>query len=269
MKINKLSILFLLFSIGTFAQVVPSEVLKLTETIDTTKIKAHVTYLASDALLGRKPGKPGYKMAVDYVIKEYKSMGILPAGENGGYTQKVVLRNSKLVKEKTSLSFAQKDGSFKKLTLGEDYLFYANPEKAKVDFNAPLVFVGSGIDAPELGFNDYKNIDVKGKICVILQKSPDNVPANVKLHLRYPSTYQDYALKHGAIGVLLCNYENNTARFKVGANLSIQGGSTVAIKPDGKLTPSANYMGGNIQVAGSITVDVLKDLMKANGLNLE
>ena len=269
MKINKLSILFLLFSIGTFAQVVPSEVLKLTETIDTTKIKAHVAYLASDALLGRKPGKPGYKMAVDYVIKEYKSMGILPAGENGGYTQKVVLRNSKLVKEKTSLSFAQKDGSFKKLTLGEDYLFYANPEKAKVDFNAPLVFVGSGIDAPELGFNDYKNIDVKGKICVILQKSPDNVPANVKLHLRYPSTYQDYALKHGAIGVLLCNYENNTARFKVGANLSIQGGSTVAIKPDGKLTPSANYMGGNIQVAGSITVDVLKDLMKANGLNLE
>jgi hypothetical protein len=269
MKINKLSIFFLLFPIGTFAQMVTSEVLKLTETIDTNKIKAHVAYLASDALLGRKPGKPGYQMAVDYVIKEYKSMGILPAGENGGYTQKIVLRNSKLVKEKTSLNFAQNDGSSKKLTLGEDYLFYANPERAKVDFNAPLVFVGSGIDAPELGFNDYKNIDVKGKICVILQKSPDNVPANVKLHLRYPSTYQDYALKHGAVGVLLCNYENNTARFKVGANLSIQGGSTVAIKPDGKLTPSANYMGGNIQVAGSITVDVLKDLMKANGLNLE
>jgi len=269
MKINKLSIFFLLFPIGTFAQMVTSEVLKLTETIDTNKIKAHVAYLASDALLGRKPGKPGYQMAVDYVIKEYKSMGILPAGENGGYTQKIVLRNSKLVKGKTSLNFAQNDGSSKKLTLGEDYLFYANPERAKVDFNAPLVFVGSGIDAPELGFNDYKNIDVKGKICVILQKSPDNVPANVKLHLRYPSTYQDYALKHGAVGVLLCNYENNTARFKVGANLSIQGGSTVAIKPDGKLTPSANYMGGNIQVAGSITVDVLKDLMKANGLNLE
>ncbi|MDP1815815.1 MAG: M20/M25/M40 family metallo-hydrolase [Leadbetterella sp.] len=269
MKINKLSILFLLISIGTFAQEVPLEVLKLTESIDTNKIKSHVAYLSSDLLLGRKPGKPGYQMAVDYVIKEYKSMGILPAGENGGYTQKVILRNSKLVKDKTNLSFTQNDGTSQKLTLGEDYLFYANPEKSKVDFSAPLVFVGSGIDAPELGFNDYKNIDVKGKICVVLQKSPDNVPANVKLHLRYPSTYQDYALKHGAVGVLLCNYENNTARFKVGANLSIQGGSNVSIKPDGKLTPSANYMGGNIQVAGSITVDVLKDLMKANGLNLE
>ncbi|WP_255049918.1 M28 family peptidase [Lacihabitans sp. CS3-21] len=269
MKINKLSITFLLISIGTFAQEVPLEVLKLTESIDTNKIKSHVAYLSSDLLLGRKPGKPGYQMAVDYVIKEYKSMGILPAGENGGFTQKVILRNSKLVKDKTILSFTQNDGTSQKLTLGEDYLFYANPEKSKVDFSAPLVFVGSGIDAPELGFNDYKNIDVKGKICVVLQKSPDNVPANVKLHLRYPSTYQDYALKHGAVGVLLCNYENNTARFKVGANLSIQGGSNVSIKPDGKLTPSANYMGGNIQVAGSITVDVLKDLMKANGLNLE
>ena len=269
MKINKLSILFLLMSFGTFAQEVPLEVLKLTESIDTNKIKSHVAYLSSDLLLGRKPGKPGYQMAVDYVIKEYKSMGILAAGENGGFTQKVILRNSKLVKDKTILSFTQNDGTRQKLTLGEDYLFYANPEKSKVDFSAPLVFVGSGIDAPELGFNDYKNIDVKGKICVVLQKSPDNVPANVKLHLRYPSTYQDYALKHGAVGVLLCNYENNTARFKVGANLSIQGGSNVSIKADGKLTPSANYMGGNIQVAGSITVDVLKDLMKANGLNLE
>jgi hypothetical protein len=71
MKINKLSILFLLMSIGTFAQEVPLEVLKLTESIDTNKIKAHVAYLSSDALLGRKPGKPGYQMAVDYVIKEY------------------------------------------------------------------------------------------------------------------------------------------------------------------------------------------------------
>lgn len=104
---------------------------------------------------------------------------------------------------------------------------------------------------------------------MVLQKSPSDVPANVKLHLRYPSTYQDYALKHGAIGVLLCNYENNPARFKVGANFSLLGGSNVSIKPNGKLTPSANYMGGNIQVAGSITVDVLKELMKANGLNLE
>lgn len=269
MKIIKLVFILSLFTETLIAQNVPKNVLALTENIDTNRIKAHVAYLASDALLGRKPGKPGYQMAVDYVIKEYKSMGILPAGENGGYTQKVILRNSKLVKEQTTMSFNQNNGSSKKLILGDDFVFYPNPEKEKVDFSAPLVFVGSGIDAPELGFNDYKGVDVKGKICIVLQKSPDNVPANVKLHLRYPSTYQEYALKHGAIGVLLCNYENSAARFKVGANLSIQGGSNVSMKPDGKLTPSANYQGDNIQVAGSITVDMLKDLMKANNLNLE
>lgn len=269
MKIIKLVFILSLFTETLIAQNVPKNVLALTENIDTNRIKAHVAYLASDALLGRKPGKPGYQMAVDYVIKEYKSMGILPAGENGGYTQKVILRNSKLVKDQTTMSFNQNNGSSKKLILGDDFVFYPNPEKEKVDFSAPLVFVGSGIDAPELGFNDYKGVDVKGKICIVLQKSPDNVPANVKLHLRYPSTYQEYALKHGAIGVLLCNYENSAARFKVGANLSIQGGSNVSMKPDGKLTPSANYQGDNIQVAGSITVDMLKDLMKANNLNLE
>ena len=269
MKIIKLVFILSLFTETLIAQKVPKNVLALTENIDTNRIKAHVAYLASDALLGRKPGKQGYQMAVDYVIKEYKSMGILPAGENGGYTQNVILRNSKLIKDQTTMSFNQNDGSSKKLILGDDFVFYPNPEKEKVDFSAPLVFVGSGIDAPELGFNDYKGVDVKGKICIVLQKSPDNVPANVKLHLRYPSTYQEYALKHGAIGVLLCNYENSAARFKVGANLSIQGGSNVSMKPDGKLTPSANYQGDNIQVAGSITVDMLKDLMKANNLNLE
>ncbi|MCP9769601.1 M20/M25/M40 family metallo-hydrolase [Lacihabitans sp. LS3-19] len=269
MKTLKFYLFLILFSGSLFAQEIPSDVLKLSENIDTNRIKAHVTYLASDALLGRKPGKPGYQMAVDYVVKEYKSMGILPAGENREYTQKVVLRNSKLIKENTSLSFVEADGSKKALVLGEDYLIAPNPENPSVIFKSPLVFVGSGIDAPELGFNDYKGIDVKGKICVVLQKSPDNVPANVKLHLRYPSTYQDYAMKHGAIGVLLCNYENNTARFKVGANLSIQGGNNVSIKPNGKIVPSASLQGGKIQVAGNITVDVLKDLMIANNLNLE
>jgi hypothetical protein len=267
-KISLLIFGILLFS-SAFAQSVPDAVLKLTDQIDTNRIKNHVAYLASDALLGRKPGKPGYQKAVDYVIEEYKKLGITPSGENGGFTQKVILRNSKLIKEKSDLTFLMADGSKKTLIYADEYSLLPNPEHAKMDFNAPLVFVGAGVDAPEIGFKDYEGIDVKGKICVVLQKTPSNVPANVRLHLRYPATFQEYALKHGAIGVLLCNYENNAARFKIGANLSLQGGTTVSVKPDGKITPSASLQGGKIQVAGSITVDVLKDLMNANNLNLE
>lgn len=262
-------IFLLIISHSIIAQEVPPEVIQLSETIDTNKIKEHVTYLASDELLGRKPGKPGYKMAVDYVIKEYKSMGILPAGENGGYTQNVKLRNAKIIKEKTSLDFILKSGEKKSLKLGEDFIVYANPEKDKVDVLSQLVFVGAGIDAPEIGFRDYDNIDVKGKICVVLQKTPENVPANVRLHLRYPSTFQEYALKHGAIGVLTCNYENNAARFKVGANFSLQGGVMVSVKSNGSITPSATLQGGAIKLAGSISIDILKEIMIENGLNLE
>lgn len=268
-KISLLIFGIQLFCSSAFAQNVPDAVLKLTDQIDTNRIKNHVAYLASDALLGRKPGKPGYQKAVDYVIEEYKKLGIKPSGENGGFTQKVILRNSKLIKEKSDLTFLMADGSKKTLIYADEYSLLPNPEHAKMDFNAPLVFVGAGVDAPEIGFKDYEGIDVKGKICVVLQKTPTNVPANVRLHLRYPATFQEYALKHGAIGVLLCNYENNAARFKIGANLSLQSGTTVSVKPDGKITPSASLQGGKIQVAGNITVDVLKDIMNANNLNLE
>lgn len=268
-KISLLLFGILLFCSSTFAQSVPDAVLKLTDQIDTNRIKNHVAYLASDALLGRKPGKPGYQKAVDYVIEEYKKLGITPSGENGGFTQKVILRNSKLIKEKADLTFLMADGSKKTLIYADEYSLLPNPEHAKIGFNAPLVFVGAGVDAPEIGFKDYEGIEVKGKICVVLQKTPTNVPANVRLHLRYPATFQEYALKHGAIGVLLCNYENNAARFKIGANLSLQSGTTVSVKPDGKITPSASLQGGKIQVAGSITVDVFKDIMIANNLNLE
>ncbi len=271
-SLSKISLLLfgvILFCSSSFAQSISDAVLELTNQIDTNKIKTHVAYLASDELLGRKPGKVGYQKAVDYVIEEYKKLGIIPAGESGGFTQKIILRNSKLIKEKTNLTFIMADGTKKTLNYIDEYSLLPNPKHKRIVFNAPLVFVGAGIDSPEIGFNDYKGTQVKGKICVVLQKTPTNVPANVRLHLRYPATFQEYALKHGAIGVLVCNYENNLARFKIGANLSLQSGTTVSMKPDGKIMPSASLQGGKIQVAGSITVDVLKDLMLANNLNLE
>ncbi len=120
-KISFLIFGILLFCSSTFAQSVPDAVLKLTDQIDTNRIKNHVTYLASDALLGRKPGKPGYQKAVDYVIEEYKKLGITPSGENGGFTQKVILRNSKLIKEKTNLTFLMADGSKKNLVFTDEY----------------------------------------------------------------------------------------------------------------------------------------------------
>ncbi|PLK46138.1 M28 family peptidase [Emticicia sp. TH156] len=239
------------------------------EQIDSNRIKAHVMYLADDKLKGRQPGKEGFRMAVDYVQKQYKEMGLQPAGEHGTYLQKVTLRKSRLIKEQTTLTITLANGAKKPLTLGNEFFVYPHPELKSIDFDAPLAFVGTGFDAPAIGIQDYKNLDVKGKIVIVLRKVPDHLSANVKLHLQYPATLQEYAAKNGAIGVLVCNYTNNNVQFKALANNMSVNGIGAAILPDGKRASSASVLGGKIQMAGGITVPFLKELMQAEGENLD
>ncbi len=257
-------LLFCLFALSTNAQSLVSEqVLKHLETIDTNRIKAHVTYLSDDKLKGRLPGKEGYQMAVDYAIKQYKEMGLKPAGEKGTYTQKVLLRKSKLVRETAKFTLTLPDGKKQELTLGNDLSIYPHPERKSVDFNAPLVFVGGGFDAPQINLQDYKNINVKGKIVVVLRKIPENLPANVKLHLGYPATLQEFAVKNGAIGILVCNYTTSMVQFKAAANNMVSNGVSASVTAPGKRASSASVLGGKIQIAGGISVPALQALMRA------
>lgn len=237
--------------------------------IDSNKIKAHVVYLADDKLKGRQPGKEGFMMAVDYVQKQYKEIGLQPAGENGSYLQKVTLRKSRLDKDKTSLVLTLPNGDKKPLILGTDFYVYPHPEKKSVDFDAPLAFVGTGFDAPKINIQDYKNLDVKGKIVVILRKVPDNLSANVKLHLQYPATLQEFAAKNGAVGVLVCNYTSGAVQFKALTNNMSVNGIGASVLPDGKRASSASALGGKIQAAGGISVTLLKELMQAENENLD
>jgi len=237
--------------------------------IDSNKIKAHVVYLADDKLKGRQPGKEGFMMAVDYVQKQYKEIGLQPAGENGSYLQKVTLRKSRLDKDKTSLVLTLPNGDKKPLILGTDFYVYPHPEKKSVDFDAPLAFVGTGFDAPKINIQDYKNLDVKGKIVVILRKVPDNLSANVKLHLQYPATLQEFAAKNGAVGVLVCSYTSGAVQFRALTNNMSVNGIGASVLPDGKRASSASALGGKIQAAGGISVTLLKELMQAENENLD
>jgi hypothetical protein len=266
---KKLLILFLIPFISHSQVYIDKTILKAIEKVDSNKIKAHVKYLADDKLKGRLPGKEGYQMAVDYVVSQYKSIGLKPAGEDGGFTQKVILRKSILNKNKLNLNIISPDGEPKSLVFGNDFLIYPHPEQSTVDISAPLVFVGAGFDRPDFGFKDYQNIDVKGKIVVVLRKVPDNLPANVKLHLGYPATTQEYAIKNGAIGILTCNYTANSVQFKAQANAMTSNGQTASIRPDGKIAGSISHKGLPLQIAGSISIGTLKELMKTEGLEIE
>lgn len=248
---------------------IPQSILTEINTIDSNRIKAHVAYLADDKLLGRKAGAPGYKMAADYIVEQYKKMGLQPAGEKGGYLQEVYLRNSKIKPETASLTLTLPSGEQKSLKWGVDFVFTPHPEKTTVDFNAPLVFVGAGFDTPQIDFDDYRNVNVKGKIVVILRKIPENVPANVKLHLGYPATAQAFAAKHGAIGVLVCNYTNSPILFRSSATNYSLNGINASVSKSGERVSSAAALGGKIQVAGGLSVQALQQLMQAENIALD
>ena len=256
-------VIFLLLSTQQiFSQYqVPQKILNHIEAIDSNKIKAHVTYLADDKLLGRKPGKPGYQMAVDYVVNQYKTLGLKPAGENNTFLQKVILLNTKLLKNSENVSLTLPNGNVMHLTHGDNFAILPHPEKKSVDLNTGLVFVGAGFDKPNFGLNDYKNIDVKGKIVVVLRKTADNLSENVKRHLTYTSTYQEFAAKNGAIGVIICNANLQPSSYKTLALSMVENGINASVDKKGNRVSSSQILGGKIKFMANISIQKLKEIM--------
>lgn len=171
-------------------------------TVQPDSVRAHIKYLSDDRLRGRLPGTPGYKMAMDYVISEYKSMGIKPAGENNTYLQTVKLRKAKVDKNNTQASFVN-DGATKTLTFGDEFVLLPNFEETVVEASGSLVFVGYGVSEPEFGYDDYAGVNVKGKIVVMIAGAPDKFPSTVKSHVMNRVTRVKTAIEKGAIGVIV------------------------------------------------------------------
>ncbi|MFN8347726.1 MAG: M20/M25/M40 family metallo-hydrolase [Spirosomataceae bacterium] len=264
--------LLLLFFFPFFVhsqKVLNRKLLKELNKIDSNQIREHVRFLADDKLKGRLPGQEGYQLAADYVSHQFKAMGLLPAGENGGYPQKVPLRRSILKKDDLSLQMRMKNGEVKTLEYSTEFLLFPHPERASVALAAPMVFVGAGFDRPEKGFNDYANVDVKGKVVVVMKKVPDSLAANVKLHLNYAATTQEYAIKNGAVGILTCNYMTTTAQFKAQATTLTTTGQVASMDENNKVAGSISHRGLPLQLAGAISIKMLSDLMKAEGLDFE
>jgi hypothetical protein len=165
-------------------------------------IRAHIKYLADDRLRGRLPGTPGYQLAMDYVISQFKRMGVEPAGENSGFLQTVKFRRARVDKDNTFATFITGETS-KELVFGDGFVLSPNFEENKVEITAPLVFVGYGVSEPELGYDDYAGIDVKGKIVVMITGAPDKFPSTVRAHVMNRVTRAKAALEKGAIAVIV------------------------------------------------------------------
>ena len=172
------------------------------EKVQPDSIRAHIKYLTDDKLRGRLPNTPGYQLAMDYVITRYKSMGIEPAGENKGFLQTVKFRRARVDKDNTHATFINGETS-NELVFGDSYVVSPNFEENTVEVTAPLVFVGYGVSEPELGYDDYAGVDVKGKIVIMISGAPDKFESTVKSHVMNRVTRVKTALAKGAIGVIV------------------------------------------------------------------
>lgn len=165
------------------------------------RVRAHVAFLASDLLQGREAGSPGYDIAANYVASQFAQLGLKPGGGNGGYFQPVPLLAVRPADE-GRVVVRGKDGVEVPLVFGEEMMpgHPFGPAERKV--SAPLVFVGFGVVAPEHRRDDYKGLDVKGKIVVVLQGAPSGFQTEERAYYANGRTKRAQAAARGAVGIV-------------------------------------------------------------------
>ena len=135
--------------------------------------------LADDNMEGRETGSPGLQRAEAYVVDQLKMAGLQPAGTDGFY-QKIKFQSRQIIEKDSSLALVR-NGKVEPLTFGEDAFFNTRVDLAP-EVKAPLVFVGYGLSIPEKNYDDLSGLDLKGKVAVILNGTPADIPGPLASH---------------------------------------------------------------------------------------
>jgi Zn-dependent M28 family amino/carboxypeptidase len=176
--------------------------------IDPEALAEHIRVLASDEFEGRAPATPGEDKTVAYLSEQFERAGLEPGGEDGGWTQRVTLVRSE-VKGPVRARFTVGE-TLRELVNSEDIAVESLHPGTRVEFDAvPLVFAGYGVHAPELGWDDFGDLDVRGKVLVVLVNDPDFESGKGRFGGRAMTYYGRWTYKYeeaarrGAAGVLI------------------------------------------------------------------
>lgn len=230
---------------------------------DPEKIRAHVQYLASDELEGRGTGQPGGDLAADYIAAQFKSYGLKPAGENSTFFQSVPMVGMKTLPD-TTFALVPDSGAPLDLKPLDDYVTTNERQTESVAIDAPIVFVGYGISAPEYQWDDYKGYDLKGKLALLFVNQPISKDPKffkgktLTYYGRWTYKYEETA-RRGAIGTLIIHRED-LASYPWTVVRNSWGGEKSFLKLDG--TPK-------LEAASWIQFDVARKLVAMAGLNLD
>jgi Zn-dependent M28 family amino/carboxypeptidase len=176
--------------------------------VDPAKLEQHIKVLSDDSFEGRGPATEGEKKSIAYIADQMKQIGLAPAGPNGSYFQDVPL--NRFLTKNVTMSLTE-GGQTRPLVQGEQAVLQTKLPRDHISIkDAPLVFVGYGVKAPERNWDDFKGVDLKGKIMMVLVNDPDfENPASTTFggpamtyYGRWTYKYQE-AARQGALGTLI------------------------------------------------------------------
>src|SRR5580698_4261380 len=231
----------------------PGTAFKALETIDPEHIRWHVRFLSHDLLEGRGTGQRGGDIAAEYIGTQFALYGLKPAGDNGTYLQKVPMV---VITPDAQTTFSLVEhAETKNLAPLDDYVAYDQTQQPSSDVDAEIVYVGYGIEAPEYIWDDYKGIDVRGKVLLMLVNEPPSDDVNffkgkaLTYYGRWTYKYEEAARK-GAIGAILI-HQTEMASYPWEVVRNSNSGEKSYLKLDG--TPK-------LKIASWVSFDVAKQL---------
>jgi Zn-dependent M28 family amino/carboxypeptidase len=235
------------------------------ESITAEGILSHIRVLASDEFEGRLPGTKGEELTVDYLVKQFESLGLEPGGPDGSFTQAVPLVGYRGQPTAEFVSRGRKIA----LRYLEDYVAAAPRMEPRTEVkNSEMVFAGYGVAAPEYDWDDYKGLDVRGKTIVMLindpavpdPKDPSQLDPNVfkgramTYYGRWTYKYEIAAQKGAAAAVIV--HETGPAGYPWDVVRSSWGGENFDIRSAG---------GDRVAIQSWITLEKATELFAAGG----
>lgn len=165
---------------------------------DPAHLKADMAFLADDLLEGREAGTRGDALAQLYLRSRFEDIGLVPAGDGGGYWQRFRVRATRLVPG--SVDFRVSGRGFAN---GGEVAVFGDPLEAEQRIEAEAVFAGYGIVAPERSIDDYRGLDLRGKVAVVLGGPPAFLPAAEAAHYGSAEQQRLTAEARGAVGLII------------------------------------------------------------------
>jgi Peptidase family M28 len=174
---------------------------KAMQSIHPEAIRADMRFLSDDLLEGRGTGSRGYEIAAKFLATQFEGLGLKAAGENGTFLQTVPFHSMKADASRSTFTL-NRGGKEENLVFAQDFLLHGDAGRSEVTVEAPIVFAGFGVTAPEQNYDDYKGIDAHGKIVALILAAP-NFPSSIRAHYSSREMKARTAVEHGAVGIII------------------------------------------------------------------